>query len=204
VIGHAVETWHVEAFQPGQSHELRVARLSFRFQQHPPDLDDDLLALADDEAVDEIGHRLRVVAGVPSGDHQRIRRIALAGQQRHPRQVEQRQHIGVKLLIRQADGEQVKIADGVLGLQAVERNPFLAHQRFHVRPGGKDALRQHIRLAVDGVVEQHHPQVGHAQIVDIREGHSHPEGDPRPVLGDAVVLAADIAARAIHLQQDAV
>ncbi len=80
----------------------------------------------------------------------------------------------------------------------------LAHSRFHIDPGAENPLGQHVRLLVDLLVEDHDSQVGHAQIVNIREGQRDLDVGGGPVFHDAVVLTADVAARFFNVQQFAV
>ena len=62
-----------------------------------------------------------------------------------------------------------KVANGPLGLERIERDHLLSHDGFHVEPGGEYPLGQHVVLQIDLMVEIHDAQVGHAQVINVRE-----------------------------------
>ena len=108
------------------------------------------------------------------------------------------------LFVRQADAEQVEVADSALGLQRIERNVSPAHHRFHIQPGREYTFSQHVRLEIDLVVEIHNAQVGHAQVIDVGEGKGDFDIGVMPIFDDAVVFPADITAGFFHLQEEAI
>jgi hypothetical protein len=55
-------------------------------------------------------------------------------------------------------------------LSREEGHAALAHEGFHVGPGAEDALGEQVAVFVDDVVEDHQPQVGHADVVDVGKG----------------------------------
>ena len=158
------------------------------------DLQQHLFPFADDEDVDEGGHRLRVVAGVTAGDDQGVARVAVGRAHRQPGQVEQVQGVGKQLLIGQGHGQHVEVANGVLRLQREEGDAAGAQRRFHVVPGAEDALGQQVAVLVDDVVVDHPAQVRHADVVEVGEGHGHAIADAAPLLDDLVEFAAGVAA----------
>ena len=167
------------------------------------DFGDRLFAFADEERVEEGVHRLGVQAGGAAGDDQRLIR-PLGGAQRDAGQIERGEHVGVELLVRQAEPEHVEIGQRMAGLQAVERDARIAHRGQHVHPRRVGALGQHVGLRVDAVVQDRHAQVRHAQIVDIREDQRQPVGRGLPIFDDAVVFAAGVTRRLLDERQDAV
>ena len=88
-----------------------------------------LLAVADDEQVDERGEQLRVLRPGPAGDDQRMVERAVLAVQRNAAQVEHRQDVGVADLVLQAEAEQVELAQRRERLQAVERQAVLGAAR---------------------------------------------------------------------------
>ena len=73
------------------------------------DLAHRLLAVAEDEGVDEVGQRLGVEGAVAAGHHQGVRRRrARAAAHRHPGQVDQVEDVGVGELGRQVEGQHVE------------------------------------------------------------------------------------------------
>ena len=69
-----------------------------------------LLAVADDEQVDERGEQLRVLRARAAGDDQRIVERAVLGVQRDAAQVEHRQDVRVADLVLEAEAEDVELA----------------------------------------------------------------------------------------------
>ncbi len=180
-----------------------LARL-FPGQLRAQDLQDDLFALADQKRVYERPHRLRVGARAAARQDQRIVRAAIGRAQGDAGQVEAVERVGEELLVGQAKADDIEITQGMARLQAEERHRFLAHERFHVHPGRVRAFGQHVRLAVDDVVEQHQAQVGHAEFVGVRKGQGQAHGDRVPVFGHAVVLAPGVARRLLHRPEDTI
>src|SRR5690606_24447028 len=144
---------------------------------------------------DEGRYWFRVVAGMAAGDDQRVAGVTIFAAHGHPGQVQHVQHVGVELLVGQADAQHVEVANGVFGLQRGEGYAPLAHHLFHVGPRREDALGQQVAVRVDDVVERHQPQVGHADVVDVGEGQGNAEIDLVPILDYLVILAPSVATR---------
>ena len=161
------------------------------------ELQEHLLAVADDKSVDEVGHRLRVEAAGATGDDEGVGTISLRGQHRNPRQVEHVEHVGVGKLVPQRETDDIEVLERPLVFQAEEGDAALAQGGLQVCPGGVHPLGEDVRLAVEQVVEDGHGHVGHAYLVGIRVGQCYPDGGPFPVLDDAVPLAAGIAGGAV-------
>ena len=89
---------------------------------HLGDLADRLLAVADDEGVDEVGHGLGVERAVPADDHERVLRTALLGPHRHAGEVEALEDVRVDELGGEAEGEDVEVAGVVVGVDREERH----------------------------------------------------------------------------------
>ena len=53
-------------------------------------------------------------------------------------------------------------------------------------------------MLVNDVVENHQPQVGHADIINIREGQGHPQIYLIPIFDDLVVFAPRVPAGLPH------
>ena len=85
------------------------------------DLADRLLAVADHERVDEVGHGLGVERAVPTDDHERVLGAAVLGPHRHAGEVEALEDVGVHELGGEAEGEHVEVAGGVVGVDREER-----------------------------------------------------------------------------------
>ncbi len=203
MIGHVVKARDVAAFDLGDIAQLGLTVQVAGGAHHPNDFEDCLFPFADDKDVNEGGHRFRVVAGVATGDDQRIAGVALGAADGHSGQVHHIEGVGEKLFVGQAKAKQVELADVSLVFQRVEGDALLAHDRFHVGPGGVNALCQEVAVLVDQVVEDHQPQVGHAEVVDVGEGEGDFVVNIGPVFADLVVFAAGVAARFGDAGEDA-
>ena len=181
---------------------MRLSWLPARLLVGPHQFDDRLLPIADDESVYKANDRLRVERRVAASDDERVPFVPLAGPQWESRQIKHLQQVGVELLVRQAEANDVKIGQGPLAFQAVKRDARLTHRRDHIHPRHVGSLGQHVRQCVEYVVEDRQPQVGHSQVIDIGEGQTDADGRGFPVLDNTVVLAADVAARLLHRGQD--
>ena len=89
---------------------LAAARCSFRLIHLFHDPGQALLAVADDEEVDERGQHLRVLRARAAGDDQRMVERAVLAVQRNAAQVEHGQDVGVADLVLQAEADQVEVA----------------------------------------------------------------------------------------------
>ena len=170
------------------------------------DLEDHFFAFADDHGVEECAHRLGVEAARAAGYHQRVGGVAVGGAQGNLRQVEHGEDVGIELLVGEREGEDVEAADRVAGLQPEEGDALAAHHRLEVTPRAVDALGQQVVPFVEQVVEDHQPQVGPTQFIDIGEGEGDlaADGGVVPLFGDAVEFAAGVAGGLGHFVQDAV
>ncbi len=167
------------------------------------DLEDDFFAFADDHGVEEGAHRFRVVAARAAGDDQRVLGAAVGGAQGEAAKVEHRQHVGIELLVGQAEADDVEVRQWVAGFQPIERDAVAAQVEFKVGPGAEDAFRQQVGAAVDAVIEHLQAEVAAAQLIDVGECQRHLGADAGicPVLGDRVEFAAGVACRLFDLVQ---
>ncbi len=113
------------------------------FQHH-------LLTITEHEGVEEVRQRFGIVCPATPADDER--RGAVGGEERNLRQIEHIQNIGVRQLEGEREADDVELREGVIGFQTVERNVRGAQLRLHVRPGGVNALGEHVGLAVQNVV----------------------------------------------------
>ena len=121
-----------------------------------------------------------------------------------PGEVEQRQHARVAELELQGEPEHVEVADRGARLEREERQAALAQHGLEVGPGQEDPLAGDAGLVVEQVVEEPEPEVGHADLVGVREAER--EADPRrgQVLLDGAELAADVAGRLLGAEDQVV
>ncbi len=165
------------------------------------DLAHHLLAVAEHEAVHEVGQRLGVEGAVAAGHHDRVVDGAVGGPHRHPGQVDEIEHVGVDELGRQVEGQHVEVAGGQVVLDREERDPGRAHGRLHVHPRGVGALGRRVGTLVEDLVEDLQPLVGQADLVGVGVDQQ-PGHDVGAVLRcECAQLAADVAGRLGDLGQ---
>ena len=125
------------------------------------DLADRLLAVADDEGVDEVGHGLGVERAVAADDHERVLGAAVLGPHRHAGEVEALEDVGVDELGGEAEGEDVEVAGVVVGVDREERDALGARiSRVHVEPRRVGAFGHRVVTFVQDLVEDLEPLVG--------------------------------------------
>ena len=74
---------------------------------------------------------------------------------------------------------------------------------LHVGPGGEDPLAPYAGHPVEDPVEDAEAQVGHADLVGIREAEGEPGIHLALVLHDRVIFPAGVPGRFLHPGQDA-
>ena len=146
-----VEARHVDATGGGEAHEHLVAAaraaLALPLADQLADREHDLLAVAEHGCVEEVRDRLRVERGVPAGDHDRVRLVAVDRVQRDASQVEAGQEVRVAELGRERDAEQVERADRAVRVDREVRHVVLAHERLEIGPHGVRRARRGSRAA---------------------------------------------------------
>ena len=132
-----------------------------------------LLALADLGNVNKIRDRLAVEHRRAARDDERGQLRALARVERHTRQIEHIQYGGKRHLVADGKGDDVKIADGIAGLERVERQAGTAHLLLHVAPGSENALAPNAVHVIHNAVENPHTKVRHADLIGVRKAEGH-------------------------------
>ena len=150
--------------------------------EHRGDLAGDLLAVAEDERVDEVGERLRVVGAVPAGDHEGVVVAALLGAHGDTGQVDAVQQVRVHELGGEVEGEDVEGPGGAVRLEGEERQAPGSQHRLEVDPGGVGALGHRVGAFVEDLVEDLEALVRQADFVGV--GVDEQPGDlTRPMVG---------------------
>ena len=166
------------------------------------DLADGLLAVADHEGVDEVGHGLGVERAVAPGDHDGVLGPAVLTPHRHAGEVEALQHVRVHQLGGEAEGEHVELARVVVGVDREQRDTLGAHGRVHVEPGRVGALGQGVVTFVEDLVEDLEALVGEPDLVRVGV-HEEPGDCRRPMLRpDAPPLHPDVPSRLLDPGQE--
>ena len=121
--------------------------------------------------------------------------------QRHPREVERGEQVGVAQLGRERDAEHVEVAERAVAVDGELRHPRLPHQRLEVGPDRIRPLGEGVGPLVEDLVEDHDALVRDADLVGVgvhqRPAHRQlvpggTEAAAVPVLGRRVQLAADV------------
>ncbi len=133
----------------------------------------DVLALAQADKVDEVGQGLGIVHGGTAGNDQRGQSGTVRGVEGNVGQVEHVEHGGKRHLVADGEGHDVIVGDRVAGFQGKQGHFRLAQLGLHVPPGSKHPLAPHAVQVVHDAVEDAHAQIGHTDLVGIREA----EGD---------------------------
>ena len=122
---------------------------------------------------------------------------------RKARQVQHIQYVGIGHLIAQGEADEIKVGDGVAALQAVEGEALGAHLGLHIAPGGKNALAPAPGQIVHHPVQNAHAQVGHTDLIGIREAEGIAHLNGLPVLHYRIIFAARVAGGFLHPWEDA-
>ena len=86
-------------------------------------------------------------------------------------QIQDLKYIGITHLISKSNTKEIKLLYRLLGFQGKERNMFLTHDLIQIHPRRKDTFTPDIFTFIEHVVEDHHAQIGHADLIDIRKAH---------------------------------
>ena len=113
------------------------------------------------------------------------------------------QRVGVERLVGERDRRSDRTPAGVFGFQADTAAGRRAQRRLHIRPGGKDALGQHVRLSVEDVVQNARPRLDMPRSYTSGKTSAARSGDRLPVLDDLVELAAGVASGLLDARQQA-
>ena len=145
--------------------------------------------------------RLGVEGGVPAGDDDGVRLVAVGRVQRDPGEVERLEQVRVAELGGEADAEQVELADGPVPVDGELRDAVLAHEPGQVRPDGVGALGEGVRALVEHLVEDHQALVGQPDLVGVGIHQRPVDRDVVPRLDLRVQLTADVLDRLLDLGQ---
>ena len=157
-----------------------------------------IFTLAQGDDVDKVRHRLSVIHGSTACDHQGGQALTLGSVKRDVGKIQHIEDGGERHLIAHGKGHNIKIGDGIAGLEAKERDVVLSHLLFHVAPRGKHPLAPYAVHLIHDTVENTHAQVGHTDLIGIGETKGHAGIHLRLVLHHRVILAARIAGRFLH------
>ena len=195
-----VEGRHVDGAQAGEGDQPISSGDLISLEPRPGErhLRGLLLAVADDEGVDEGGQRLGVGGRGAAGDHQRIGLAAIGRAERHAAEVEHAEDVGIGQLELQGEAHHVEVAERARALQRHQRQRAGAELRLQVDPGRITALGQGPRIVVEQLVEDLEAEVAHPDVVDVGESQADRGLDGGPVLDDGAHLAPGVAGGLLH------
>ena len=162
------------------------------------------LALADVEEVEEVGDGLGVVGAGAAADDQRTVLASFRGQEGDPGQVQDLEDVAVGQLIPQGDAQEIKTLHGILGLQAEEGDFLLLHDLVEVGPRRKNPLTPGVGAAVQLFVYDLDAEIGHADLIDVREADGEADVHGGGVLHDGVDFISNVAGGLLHHVEDPV
>ena len=192
VILVVIEAGHIHAAQRSQPFQPLRAGNAFLFAgvQHVGDLDDGVLAVADQKRVDEQMKGLRVKRAGAARQHDGVILPALGREHRHAAQVHHLQHVGIAHLVLEGKADDVKAGKRRMAFQRAQRNFAFSKFTKHVHPRHAYPLAHGIGQFVENAVEDFHAQVAHGHLVGI--GKAEGKGDFR--LGNGLYLGVHLAA----------
>ena len=169
----------------------------------PDDLRGDLLAFAQGEEVYKIRQRLRIKGADAARKHHIVQSLAVLRVQGHTGQGKHIQNVGIAHFIADGKGDHVEILNRGAAFQSPKGNIVAAHGIFHIRPGGKDSLTPDTFHFVHHSIEDPHTQIGHADLIGIRETKGHMDPNIFGVFHDFIIFAACVPRRLLHRGQNA-
>ena len=154
---------HVDARNPRSAAQEATpavrATLLLPGDQGVAHLDDDLLAVAEHEEIEEVGDRLRVVYARAAADDEGLLVRALRRMERQPCEVEHVERVRDKEFVLQREAEDVEGGNLPEGFERKERDAAAAHFLFHIEPRRINTFRRDVIAAVQNLIENLQPEV---------------------------------------------
>ena len=165
------------------------------------DVEDGLLAVADDRRVDEVGDRFGVEGGVATGQHDGIVVAAVPGLKRDAREIQGGEHVGVAEFGGEGQAEDVEGPHRPVAVDGELRDAVLAHQGFEVGPDRVGALGEDALAFVQHLVEDHDTLVGQAHLVGVRVHERPADVAGLPRFDGGVQFTPDVLDGFLHLRE---
>ena len=122
-------------------------------------LDDDFLAVAEHEEVEEVGDRLRIVYARAAADDEGLLVRALRRMERQPCEVKHVERVRDEKFVLQREAKDVEGRNLLEGFERKERDAAAAHFLFHIEPGRINTFRRDVIAAVQNLIENLQPEV---------------------------------------------
>ena len=154
---------HVDARNPRSAAQeaasaVRPPRL-LPCDQSVAHLDDDFLAVAEHEEVEEVGDRLRIVYARAAADDEGLLVRALRRMERQPCEVKHVERVRDEKFVLQREAKDVEGRNLLEGFERKERDAAAAHFLFHIEPGRINTFRRDVIAAVQNLIENLQPEV---------------------------------------------
>ena len=121
--------------------------------------------------------------------------------ERDPGKIQDLEDICITHFILEGDPQDIKILHRVLGLDGKKRDMLFTHDGVQVGPRRIYPLTVHIRHLIEHIVKDLDPQMGHADIIYVREAHGKPDIHTGRILTYRIDLPADITGWLLDTQQ---
>ena len=161
VIGNIVQAWDIDAVQLGGGTEK--FRLAPTLAAGPSvqlyQFYSDVLALSQAHQINEIGDGFCIVHSRSAGDHKRGQSVTLGTAQGDAGQIQHIEDRGEGHFITDRKGHDIKIRNGIAGLQREKQNARFAHFLLHITPRGKDTLAPYAVHVVHDAIKDPHTKV---------------------------------------------
>ena len=144
--------------------------LPLRLTDRRRNLQDRLLAVTEENGVEEVGQRFGVVGAGTAPDDQRGAFAPVRGTKRNPAQFQHVQDIGIGEFVLEGEADNIHLRQTPSALQGGKGKVFPAELLLPVRPRGIDPLGCQPRLLLEHGVEDLEPQVAHPHLIDIGKG----------------------------------
>ena len=185
-----------------QQELILAPALGFGFVVERNDLHGNILTLAQGEEIDKLRQRFRIVGADTAGKDDVFQIMAVCALQRHTCQIQHIQDIGIGHLVADGEGDHIEILHRVLALQGPQRKIMLTHGLFHISPRGEDTLTPDTLHLIHDTVQDPHTQIGHTDLIGIRETEGDPDPDILRVFFHFIEFSAGIPGRLLHRGED--
>ena len=150
VVAHLVQRRHVDARNAGGL--TQKAGFVPAFPLGPTvqigELKHDLFPVADQEHIDKIGQRLRVIGARSAADDQMGKRLPLRRKHRDTAEIQHVQDVGEGKLVLQCKTDYIEQMERITALQRVQRDARAAQFVLHIDPRRANALAPNAGLIV--------------------------------------------------------
>ena len=202
-VGGVIKLRHIEAFDLSSSFQefLPAFPGSFPLFISIQQLVINSLSLSDIEEIKELRKGLRIIGARPAADHNGIRIRPFCCAERDMAQFQDLKDVCIAHLKLDRNAEEVEILYRILRLQGKKGDLLLPHHLVQIDPRGINPLTPDVIPAVEHIVQDLDAQVGHADLIYIREAHGKADIHLVFVLHHRIHFAADIARRLFNIQQ---